>query len=39
MDMSSAAIKSLLSRARENLRVILEPYVTQGSFSGELLEE
>lgn len=39
MDMSSAAIKSLLSRARENLRVILEPYVMQGSFSGELLEE
>ena len=27
MEMSSAAVKSLLSRARENLRGKLEPYV------------
>lgn len=27
MDMSSAAVKSLLSRARDSLRVILEPHV------------
>lgn len=30
MDMSAAAVKSLLSRARENLRERLEPYVKQG---------
>ncbi len=30
MDMTPKAIKSLLSRARENLRQILEPYLEQG---------
>jgi RNA polymerase sigma-70 factor (ECF subfamily) len=30
MDMSPQAIKSLLSRARENLRVVLEPYLQRG---------
>lgn len=30
MEMSVPAIKSLLSRARENLRVILEPYMQEG---------
>jgi RNA polymerase sigma-70 factor (ECF subfamily) len=29
-DMTPAAVKSLLSRARENLREKLEPYITQG---------
>jgi RNA polymerase sigma-70 factor (ECF subfamily) len=31
MDMTPQAIKSLLSRARENLREVLEPYVRQGT--------
>jgi RNA polymerase sigma-70 factor (ECF subfamily) len=31
LDMTSAAVKSLLSRARENLREKLEPYVRQGT--------
>jgi RNA polymerase sigma-70 factor (ECF subfamily) len=30
MEMSPQAIKSLLSRARENLRVVLEPYLQRG---------
>ena len=30
LDMSSAAVKSLLSRARDNLREKLEPYVCRG---------
>ena len=30
MDMSPQAIKSLLSRARENLRAVLEPYLECG---------
>ncbi len=31
MDQSPSAIKSLLSRARANLREILEPYLEQGA--------
>ncbi len=31
LDMSAAAVKSLLSRARDNLREKLEPYVKQGT--------
>ena len=30
MDMTPKAIKSLLSRARENLRLVLEPYLESG---------
>ncbi|HEV7221790.1 MAG TPA: sigma-70 family RNA polymerase sigma factor [Pirellulales bacterium] len=30
MEMSPQAVKSLLSRARENLRVVLEPYLQRG---------
>jgi RNA polymerase sigma-70 factor (ECF subfamily) len=30
MNMSPQAVKSLLSRARENLRAILEPYLERG---------
>ena len=30
MEMSAAAVKSLLSRARENLRLVLEPYMQLG---------
>jgi RNA polymerase sigma-70 factor (ECF subfamily) len=30
MGLSIKAVKSLLSRARENLRVILEPYLQEG---------
>ena len=30
MGLSIQAVKSLLSRARENLRQILEPYVQEG---------
>jgi RNA polymerase sigma-70 factor (ECF subfamily) len=30
MEMSPQAIKSLLSRARENLRAVLEPYLQRG---------
>ncbi len=30
MDLSTSAIKSLLTRARVNLRTVLEPYVQQG---------
>lgn len=36
MDMTVQATKSLLSRARENLRVILSPYVENGVRPGEL---
>jgi RNA polymerase sigma-70 factor (ECF subfamily) len=35
MGMSAAAIKSLLSRARSNLRDILEPYLQEGHRPGE----
>jgi RNA polymerase sigma-70 factor (ECF subfamily) len=31
MDLSPQAVKSLLSRARENLRMVLEPYLETGS--------
>jgi RNA polymerase sigma-70 factor (ECF subfamily) len=31
LDMTPAAVKSLLSRARDNLREKLEPYVRQGT--------
>jgi RNA polymerase sigma-70 factor (ECF subfamily) len=31
MEMSSQAVKSLLSRARVNLKQILEPYLEDGS--------
>lgn len=34
MEMSPQAVKSLLSRARENLRVALEPYLDQGVLPG-----
>jgi RNA polymerase sigma-70 factor (ECF subfamily) len=30
MDMTPQAVKSLLSRARENLRAVLEPYLERG---------
>ena len=30
MELSVAAVKSLLTRARENLRVLLEPYIAEG---------
>ena len=30
MNMSPQAVKSLLSRARENLRAVLEPYLERG---------
>jgi RNA polymerase sigma-70 factor, ECF subfamily len=33
MDLSAAAVKSLLSRARENLRLALEPYMQMGKES------
>jgi RNA polymerase sigma-70 factor, ECF subfamily len=33
LDMKAAAVKSLLSRARENLRTVLEPYVTAGELA------
>ena len=36
LDMSPAAVKSLLSRARENLRAELEPYVRQGRLNNEV---
>jgi RNA polymerase sigma-70 factor (ECF subfamily) len=31
MELSSQAVKSLLSRARNNLRVALEPYMNEGA--------
>lgn len=31
MELSIQAVKSLLSRARENLRVVLEPYIEEGA--------
>src|SRR5262245_21704594 len=34
MEMSPQAVKSLLSRARENLRVVLEPYLDRGELPG-----
>jgi RNA polymerase sigma-70 factor (ECF subfamily) len=33
MDMTPQAVKSLLSRARGNLRTVLEPYVHRGDIS------
>jgi RNA polymerase sigma-70 factor (ECF subfamily) len=33
MDMTPQAVKSLLSRARGNLRTVLEPYVLRGDVS------
>ncbi len=39
MHMSVKAVKSLLSRARVNMKQILEPYMAQGSRPGELLSE
>ena len=35
MELSTSAIKSLLSRARGNLRDILQPYVTNGAMPGK----
>ncbi|MCY2963398.1 MAG: sigma-70 family RNA polymerase sigma factor [Planctomycetota bacterium] len=35
LDTTVSAVKSLLSRARENLRVKLEPYVTQGTWGSQ----
>jgi len=34
MELSAQAVKSLLSRARANLRVTLEPYMKEGAFPG-----
>jgi RNA polymerase sigma-70 factor (ECF subfamily) len=31
MDLTPQAIKSLLTRARNNLRLVLEPYIEQGT--------
>ena len=40
MELSTQAVKSLLSRARTNLRDILEPYVQSGQLpQGVLAEE
>ena len=36
LDLSSQAVKSLLSRARDNLRDMLEPYLQQGRLDEEL---
>lgn len=33
MDLTPAAVKSLLSRARDNLRIKLEPYIRQGTLA------
>ena len=38
LEMSPQAVKSLLSRARDNLRVVLEPYVRQGQPTPEVVE-
>jgi RNA polymerase sigma-70 factor (ECF subfamily) len=38
MDLSVSAIKSLLSRARTNLKVALEPYVELGALPNEVAE-
>jgi RNA polymerase sigma-70 factor (ECF subfamily) len=35
MGMSSQAVKSLLSRARCNLRLLLEPYIKEGVVPGD----
>ena len=35
MELTTSAIKSLLSRARGNLRDILQPYVTNGAMPGK----
>ncbi|MFO7908258.1 MAG: RNA polymerase sigma factor [Planctomycetota bacterium] len=39
MDLSAQAVKSLLSRARGNLRVALEPYLKEGVLPGTSEEE
>jgi len=36
MDLSTPAVKSLLSRARGNLRDILEPYIDNGTMGPEV---
>jgi RNA polymerase sigma-70 factor (ECF subfamily) len=36
MDLSTPAVKSLLSRARGNLRDILEPYIDKGTMGPEV---
>jgi hypothetical protein len=35
MGMTVKAVKSLLSRARANLRILLQPYMEEGSRSSE----
>lgn len=35
MDLSVQAVKSLLSRARVNLKNLLQPYLTSGALPGE----
>jgi RNA polymerase sigma-70 factor (ECF subfamily) len=35
MNMSTSAIKSLLTRARDNLRAALEPYMQEGELPAE----
>ena len=39
MEMTVQATKSLLSRARENLRAILEPYMREGESPTEAAEK
>ncbi len=39
MDLTIQAVKSLLSRARENLRVALEPYMTEGALREDQPDE
>lgn len=39
MDLSVQAVKSLLSRARVNLKVLLEPYIADGSMPGTESED
>jgi RNA polymerase sigma-70 factor (ECF subfamily) len=39
MELSSQAVKSLLSRARNNLRVALEPYMKEGVLPGPQRED
>jgi RNA polymerase sigma-70 factor (ECF subfamily) len=36
MDLSVQAVKSLLSRARVNLKCLLQPYLNAGSIPGEI---
>ena len=39
MDLSTQAVKSLLSRARCNLRAALEPYIREGVYPGNVPED